>query len=363
MPTVDESLRLKAGNIISRQVRHMTELVDDLLDVSRVTRGLVKLETETLELNEVLRSAVEQARPHIEARNHALAVEAPARQVVVAGDRTRLVQVLVNLLNNAAKYTPSGGRIVLRLEAGPEQARMTVIDNGSGIDARLLPHVFDLFTQAERTPDRSQGGLGIGLALVKTIVQMHGGQVEAHSDGPNLGSSVSVLLPLAAGACGAGGPAAAEGRRAQPAARLPVAPCVLTIVDDNVDAAQSLAVLLREQGHTVHVFDGALRTLASSETAGTHAFILDIGLPDMTGYELARRLRRDHPQASFIALTGYGQARDRDLSKQAGFDHHLVKPVEFRALADILARLPQCRPAGAAAPPAVAQEPDIAGVS
>ncbi|RZA34380.1 MAG: GAF domain-containing protein [Lysobacteraceae bacterium] len=358
MPTVDENLRLKASSIISRQVRHMTELVDDLLDVSRVTRGLVKLDTETLELNAVLRSAVEQARPHIEAKNHVLKVEAPARKVEVAGDRTRLVQVLVNLLNNAAKYTPAGGRIILRLEAGPEQARLTVIDNGAGMDAKLLPHVFDLFTQAERTPDRSQGGLGIGLALVKTIVQMHGGQVEAHSDGPNLGASVSVLLPLAT-------ETAVTNDSSAPAPLLPkasagpVAPCTLTIVDDNVDAAQSLAVLLREQGHTVHVFDGAMRTLASSEIADTHAFILDIGLPDMTGYELARRLRRGHPDASFIALTGYGQARDRDLSKQAGFDHHLVKPVEFRALADILARLPQCRPATNTA----AKEADIAGVS
>ena len=359
MPSADENLRLKASSIISRQVRHMTELVDDLLDVSRVTRGLVKLETETLELNAVLRSAVEQARPHIEARNHALAVEAPARPVAVVGDRTRLVQVLVNLLNNAAKYTPPGGRILLRLEAGPEQARLTVIDNGTGIDAKLLPHVFDLFTQAERTPDRSQGGLGIGLALVKTIVQMHGGQVEAHSDGPNLGSSVSVLLPLASEVAGAAAPVPLR-----PNASIgPVAPCMLTIVDDNVDAAQSLAVLLREQGHTVHVFDGAMRTLASSEIADTHAFILDIGLPDMTGYELARRLRRDHPTASFIALTGYGQARDRDLSKQAGFDHHLVKPVEFRALADILAQLPQCRPEANALPDDVAQQADIADVS
>ena len=329
MPSVDENLRLKASSIISRQVRHMTELVDDLLDVSRVTRGLVKLETETLELSGVLRAAVEQARPHIEERKHTLTVEAPMRQVVVAGDRTRLVQVLVNLLNNAAKYTPQGGKIILRLEAGPEQARMTVIDNGAGMDAKLLPHVFDLFTQAERTPDRSQGGLGIGLALVKTIVQMHGGQVEAHSDGPNLGSSVSVLLPLTQG----------------------------------TEAAVAPAPLLREQGHTVHVFDGAMRTLASTDIADTHAFILDIGLPDMTGYELARRLRRDHPTAGFIALTGYGQARDRDLSKQAGFEHHLVKPVEFRALADILARLPQCQPPVDRAQTGVAQEPDIAGVS
>ena len=354
MPTLDENLRLKAGNIISRQVRHMTELVDDLLDVSRVTRGLVKLDTEPLELDAVLRAAVEQARPHIEAREHLLSVEAPSRPVVVAGDRTRLVQVLVNLLNNAAKYTPPKGSIMLRLEAGPEQARMTVIDNGAGMDAKLLPHVFDLFTQAERTPDRSQGGLGIGLALVKSIVQMHGGQVEAHSDGLNLGTSVSVLLPLV-DAAGVPGPAHRH------AAARTVAPCRLTIVDDNVDAAQSLAVLLRAQGHGVNVFEDGARTLASSEIARSHAFILDIGLPDMTGYELARRLRREHPQAMFIALTGYGQERDRDLSKAAGFDYHLVKPVEFRALADILAQLPQC---AASAPEAnrFDAEPDIAPV-
>ncbi|WP_288379593.1 GAF domain-containing protein [uncultured Massilia sp.] len=338
MPTVDEKLRLKAGSVIARQVRHMTELVDDLLDVSRVTRGLVKLENETLELSAVLRAAVEQARPHIEAREHVLSVEAPPQEVVVVGDRTRLVQVLVNLLNNAAKYTPPRGRIVLRLEAGLESARMTVIDNGAGMDAKLLPHVFDLFTQAERTPDRSQGGLGIGLALVKTIVQMHGGQVEAHSDGPNLGASVSVLLPLAGlDAASPQAPARLQSRRRN------AAPCVLTIVDDNADAAQSLAVLLREQGHTVNVFEDGVRTLASNDIGSTQAFILDIGLPDMTGYELARRLRREHREATFIALTGYGQARDRDLSKQAGFDHHLVKPVELRALADILAQL-DCTP-------------------
>ena len=353
MPAADENLRLKATSIISRQVRHMTELIDDLLDVSRVTRGLVKLEAETLELNAVLRSAVEQARPHIEAREHALTVDAPAQPVLVVGDRTRLVQVLVNLLNNAAKYTPPKGRITLRLEAGLESARLTVIDNGAGMDAKLLPHVFDLFTQAERTPDRSQGGLGIGLALVKTIVQMHGGQVEAHSDGPNLGASVSVLLPLA------GSDAASPHAPArQRAGARNVNPCVLTIVDDNADAAQSLAVLLRAQGHTVNVFEDGVRTLASSDIAHTQAFILDIGLPDMTGYELARRLRREHPKATFIALTGYGQARDRDLSKQAGFDHHLVKPVEFRALADILAAL-ECAPADAP----LKQQPDIAGVS
>ncbi len=338
MPGVDEKLRDKATNIISRQVRHMTELVDDLLDVSRVTRGLVKLELESLDLNAVVRAAVEQARPHIEAKAHVLSVETPPKPVAVAGDRTRLVQVLVNLLNNAAKYTPAGGSIQLRLEAGLEEARVTVMDNGSGIDPQLLPHVFDLFTQGERAPDRSQGGLGIGLALVKSIVQMHAGQVEAHSDGPNAGASVSVLLPLA-DAAQLQGPGRIRHAPGSGVAR------VLTIVDDNADAVQSLAVLLRAQGHTVTVFEDAVRTLASTELAGTEAFILDIGLPDITGYELARRLRRDHPSATFIALTGYGQARDRDLSKQAGFDHHLVKPVEMRALSDILAQLPVRGPA------------------
>jgi len=330
LPEVNEGLRLKASNIISRQVRHMTELVDDLLDVSRVTRGLVKLENEILDLNKVAMAAVEQARPHIEERQHALTVELPDEPVPVEGDRTRLIQVLVNLLNNSAKYTPPGGCIVLAVTAGDTTAEVSVCDNGTGIDAQLLPHVFDLFTQADRAPDRSQGGLGIGLALVKSIVRMHNGQVAAHSDGPQQGTSMTVALPLAHAEVGQivrSGEGSGEAR-----------PLTVTVVDDNGDAGQSLAVLLRAHGHAVHVHEDAADTLDRADPA-TEVFILDIGLPDMTGYELARRLRRDarHAHAVYVALTGYGQPRDRELSKQAGFDHHLVKPVEIGKLAQILA--------------------------
>ena len=334
LPEVSEGLRLKASNIISRQVRHMTELVDDLLDVSRVTRGLVKLENEILDLNKVAIAAVEQARPHIEERRHTLGVDLPPRPVPVEGDRTRLIQVLVNLLNNSAKYTPPGGRIGLTVTVKPDggvgAATVAVRDNGSGIDAGLLPHVFDLFTQADRTPDRSQGGLGIGLALVKSIVRMHNGQVAAYSDGPQQGTTMTVTLPLADAEVGQvirAGEGSGETR-----------PLVVTIVDDNLDAGHSLAVLLRAHGHTVHVHEDAVSTLDGADAA-TEVFILDIGLPDMTGYELARRLRRKpaHDKAVFVALTGYGQQRDRELSQQAGFDYHLVKPVEIGKLTQILA--------------------------
>jgi signal transduction histidine kinase/CheY-like chemotaxis protein len=336
LPEVNEGLRLKASSIISRQVRHMTELVDDLLDVSRVTRGLVKLENEVLDLNKVAMAAVEQARPHIEERRHSLVVDLPPEQVPVEGDRTRLIQVLVNLLNNSAKYTPVGGRIVLSVGVtgcGPgATAAVSVRDNGSGIDAQLLPHIFDLFTQADRAPDRSQGGLGIGLALVKSIVGMHKGSVAAHSDGAQQGTTMTVTLPRAqaeAGETPRAGGIAGETRS-----------LLVTIVDDNADAGQSLAVLLRAHGHTVQVFEDASTTLRAPEVEGTEVFILDIGLPDMTGYELARRLRRQpaHLSAVFVALTGYGQERDRELSSQAGFDHHLVKPADIAKLAEILAR-------------------------
>jgi len=332
LPEANEGLRLKASNIISRQVRHMKELVDDLLDVSRVTRGLVKLENEVLDLNKVAMAAVEQARPHIEERGHALTVDLPPEQVPVEGDRTRLIQVLVNLLNNSAKYTPAGGRITLAVTGTGTSAEVSVRDNGSGIDAQLLPHIFDLFTQADRAPDRSQGGLGIGLALVKSIVRMHNGAVAASSDGPQRGTTMTVTLPLAqaqAGETPRAGGIAGETR-----------PLAVTIVDDNLDAGHSLAVLLRAHGHHVQVYEDASATLRAPEVEGTEVFILDIGLPDMTGYELARRLRRrpGHAGAVFVALTGYGQERDRELSRQAGFDHHLVKPVDIAKLAQILAQ-------------------------
>jgi CheY-like chemotaxis protein/anti-sigma regulatory factor (Ser/Thr protein kinase) len=256
--------------------------------------------------------------------------------VPVEGDRTRLIQVLVNLLNNSAKYTPAGGRITLSVTSDGLSSEVRVCDNGSGIDAQLLPHVFDLFTQADRAPDRSQGGLGIGLALVKSIVRMHDGRVSAHSGGAQQGTTMTVTLPLA--------PAQAQaGEIARPAGIAGESrPLTITIVDDNLDAGQSLAVLLRAHGHDVQVYEDASTTLRAPEVEGTEVFILDIGLPDMTGYELARRLRRkpEHARAVFVALTGYGQQRDRELSKQAGFDYHLVKPLKAEELLALLAQAP-----------------------
>jgi PAS domain S-box-containing protein len=326
----DEKRVRHASEIISRQVRHMTELVDDLLDVSRVTRGLIHLERQALDLKSVVASAIEQARPLIEARRHKLSLCMDGAHVHVHGDRTRLIQVVVNLLANAAKYTPPGGEIALAVEVGADHAEVAVSDNGCGIDAALLPHVFELFTQAERTPDRSQGGLGIGLALVKSIVQLHGGLVQAHSAGRERGSRFAFTLPL----CAAAEPAREEELAAMRAA----APKRILLVDDNADAAQSLAALLEAEGHQVAMRDTAAGALQAALAEPPQVCILDIGLPDMIGYELAGRLRAQPALAGavFIALTGYGQPGDRALSQQAGFDHHLVKPVDLRRLAALL---------------------------
>jgi signal transduction histidine kinase len=322
----------RTSELIERQVRHMSELVDDLLDVSRVTRGLIEIERSLVDLQGVVQHALEQARPLLEARQHTVTVETPPGTVVVLGDRTRLVQVLVNLLTNAAKYTPPRGTIVLRLARTATHATMSVEDNGAGIEPALLPNVFDLFTQGERTPDRSQGGLGIGLALVKAIVGLHEGRAWAESQGKGRGSRFAIELPLA--------PAAQE-QAAAPGpgdgAAVPVLRILVT--DDNVDAAESLALLLQFEGHDVRVCYSGAQALAAVERFTPQACILDVGLPDMTGLELARRLR-EHPElqhALFIALTGYGQPHDRAASAAAGFDHHLVKPVEPVALNALLA--------------------------
>ena len=321
----------KAGDIILRQVRHMTDLVDDLLDVSRVTRGLVQIERHPLDLKDVLHSAVEQARPLMEARGHQLTVTESAAPAHVLGDRTRLVQVVVNLLNNAAKYTAPGGRITLTLTQDAGEACIMVVDNGTGIDAALLPYVFDLFIQAERTPDRAQGGLGLGLALVKRITALHDGSVHADSEGLGQGSSFMILLPLLADASDV--PVAP----ATPSA--PAGAARVMIVDDHPDGVQALAALLTAQGHAVTMAPDGARALELATGQAIDVFILDIGLPDMDGHALARHLRAspEGRDALLIALTGYGQAQDRMLSQAAGFDHHFVKPADSAALAEVLA--------------------------
>jgi CheY-like chemotaxis protein len=331
------------ADVIARQVGHMTALVNDLLDVSRVTRGMVQFERAPVDIGGVIASAAEQVHPLVESRQHTLMLEPAAMPLgaplAVQGDRARLIQVVANLLANAAKYTPPGGRIVLDVQAHADTVRIRVSDNGSGIDTALLPHVFELFTQGARTPDRAQGGLGLGLALARTIVLAHGGTIRAESAGPGCGSVFTVELPLAE-RLGAAIPAADLG--AEPAGSVPAERRLLRVllVDDNQDAASTLASLLEAAGHHVAAMHDPASVLRDAARLAPDVFILDIGLPGMDGYALARRLRQMAAGAGalFVALTGYGQAGDRALSRQAGFDHHLVKPVDPAQLLELLER-------------------------
>jgi PAS domain S-box-containing protein len=327
-----------ASDIIVRQASHMTDLVNDLLDVSRVTRGLVTLEKEDLDLNAVVAAAVEQVRPLIDARRHALTLALSGAPVHVTGDRTRLVQVISNILNNAAKYTSPGGRLELAVVAEDDKVLVRVRDNGVGIAPEMLPYIFDLFTQAERTPDRSQGGLGIGLALVKSLVALHGGTVHADSRGLGQGSEFSICLPRMATAARPD----AAGSDAAPAGHAPAGDALrVMVVDDNADAAQMLAALLEVQGHAVSVEYDGHGALARARDERPDVMLLDIGLPDMDGYELARRLRAqpESEGATLVALTGYGQQQDRNEASRAGFDHYLVKPADLNAVNDVLVQV------------------------
>jgi len=328
-----------ASEIIVRQASHMTDLVNDLLDVSRVTRGLVTLEKEELDLNVIVSAAVEQVRPLIDARRHSLTLQLSGRSAHVIGDRTRLVQVISNILNNAAKYTAPGGRITLSVTVDEQCVHVAVRDNGVGIAPDILPYIFDLFTQAERTPDRSQGGLGIGLALVKSLVTLHGGTVHATSDGMGQGSEFCICLPRQA-APGEASDAEVLGGGVQAPDGLRV-----MVVDDNVDAAQMLAALLEVQGHAVCVEYDARGALERARLERPDVLLLDIGLPDMDGYELARRLRGqpESAGATLVALTGYGQSQDRQEAEQAGFDHYLVKPADMDQVNDVLAGAARAR--------------------
>jgi len=329
---MDPSGIQNASAIIARQAAHLTALVDDLLDMSRVTRGLITIDRQELDVNTIVTNAVEQVRSLVDARRHCLTLQLSGEPVHVMGDRTRLVQVFSNILNNAAKYTLPGGAIVLRVGIAGTQVEVSIRDNGTGIAPAILPYVFDLFTQADRTLARSQGGLGIGLSLVKNLVVLHGGTVEARSDGPDQGSELIVRLPRLLEA----EPKTAfldrgHGERMHNALRI-------LMVDDNPDAAQSLSLLLAVGGHQVAVEYDGKSALSRLHHERPDVLILDIGLPDMDGYDLARRVRAlprmDH--AVLIALTGYGQSQDRDAAKAAGFDHHLVKPVNLETLALIL---------------------------
>ncbi len=332
-----------AGAVIDRQTRHLARLVDDLLDVSRIVRGQIVLHREEIDLAEIVRHGVETSGPLIQSRNHRLHVQLPPVPLRLHGDLTRLAQVLANLLNNAAKYTDEGGQIWLdgSLEAG--QAVLRVRDTGAGIAPSLLPRVFELFAQAERTLDRSQGGLGIGLTLVKLLVEMHGGSVEARSSGLGQGAEFIVRLPLvdessiisdtAMSARSAG-----ESLHTEYAQERPAGTMRILVVDDNVDAADSTALLLSLEGYETHSVHSARAALDAAASIRPHVVLLDIGLPEMDGYDVARRLRAlaNATPTVIIALTGYGQPADRARASQAGFDDFLVKPVEPAVLNELL---------------------------
>jgi PAS domain S-box-containing protein len=340
---VDENvIQHQARTILERQIAQLTRLVGDLLEVSRVATGQLRLHLESIDLRGVVVVAVEATRAAVDRRGHELTVALPPQPVWLQADPARLEQVIVNLLDNAGKYTEPGGHIWLSLENEGGAAMLRVRDSGVGIAANVLPHVFDLFTQADRSLDRSAGGLGIGLSLVRALVELHHGSVEASSAGPGQGSAFVVRLPLSEPGRQAGSLPTAESKAT--ALGLPV-----LVVDDDVDAADSLALLLRISGYAAYVAYSGPTALQAAVEHRPAAVILDLSLPEMDGYELGRRLRQ-HPQLAavrLIALTGHGQQEDLDRSRAEGFAAHLVKPAELRELLDLLEPV-----AGAAAAPA-----------
>jgi PAS domain S-box-containing protein len=333
-----------ARNIIDRQVDQLTHLTDDLLDVSRITRGRVSLSLQPVEIDAVLARAVEAARPLIEERKQNLTISQPGNRLRVNGDPTRLAQVISNLLNNASKFTPESGRlgVGVEVEAGaPSWVRITVSDEGAGIDPAALPDMFNLFVQADSTPGRAQGGLGIGLTLVRSFVEMHGGSVTGASEGLGQGSRFTVRLPLMADAAareaGAGDP--------QHAAAASVPPRRILVVEDSRDVAESLSALLEDDGHQVRVAGTGAEALEVASAFQPEVMLVDIGLPDMSGHELALKLR-DLPavrDAVLVAVTGYGQEGERQRSRAAGFDHHWIKPLTFENLSELLTSLDSVR--------------------
>ncbi len=324
-----------ATEVIARQVEHMKGLIDDLLDVARVTRGLVVLERKPHDLRRVLAEALEQCEPLVRQRGHRLVLDQPAQPAMVAGDHKRLVQVACNLLNNACKYTPERGEIRVSLQLAPETVTLEVADNGIGMAPELVGRVFEMFAQAERTSDRAQGGLGLGLALVDKLVAFHGGKVSAASDGAGQGSRFTVSLPRYQGEAGQSPSAAPWPDTAAAKASLRV-----MVVDDNTDAADMLEALLEAHGYEVAVEYSGQRALQRAPAFAPQVCLLDIGLPDMDGNVLAQRLR-DLPETRgtlLLAVTGYGQRHDSQAALAAGFDEHWVKPVDIDKL---LARLSQ----------------------
>ncbi|CAB3696018.1 Sensor histidine kinase RcsC [Paraburkholderia sediminicola] len=341
MRNVLEILRLKefadpqlswSRDVFDRQLQHMTHLVDDLLEVSRITQGKLELRKQRLELARAMQSAMEAAQPTVQASAHHLSMTLPREPLYLDADPTRLSQMILNLLNNAAKYTPPGGSISLAAEREGDEAVIVVRDSGIGIPREHLDSVFEMFSQLAPALDRSQGGLGIGLALVRGLAELHGGTVAAFSSGPGSGSEFVIRLPLSK--------ATPQQSENAPAEMPRTAGLRVVIVDDNADAADSLAMVLELEGHEVRTAGDGIAGLELIGEFAPQAVILDIGLPRLNGYELARRIRHEHHDAGIllIAVTGWGQQQDKQTAEEAGFDHHFTKPVDPRELQRVLSR-------------------------
>jgi signal transduction histidine kinase len=326
----------KIREVMDRQLVHLVRLIDDLLDVSRAGQGKIELRKESIQAADVVRSALESSQPLIDSARHSLTVDVPLESIWLDADLTRLAQVVGNLLNNAAKYTPEGGRIGLSLRTDGDDAVIAVSDNGLGIPAEMQSKVFQLFTQVETHTDRAKGGLGIGLALVKQLVALHDGSVIAESAGTGHGSVFTVRIPLA--------PYQTEPQpqtEQSPAQSAPAQPLKVLVIDDNVAVAQTVGWMLEQIGHQYHLVHDGRQALQAAREFRPDAILLDIGLPVMDGYAVCRAFRQDDllKEALIIAQTGWGQLRDKTLASEAGFDHHLVKPVAYGDLEGILAKL------------------------
>jgi two-component system, sensor histidine kinase len=338
-PSADPGQAKRAHGMLDRQLKQMIRLVDDLLDVSRITSGKLAVRKQPVELAAVVQSAVDTARPLLDERRHVLAVHLPSQPVYLQADAVRLSQVFSNLLNNAAKYSEPGGTVSLSAAVSGGTVRVRVDDAGIGISAEMLPTIFDMFTQGDGSIERSPTGLGVGLALAKRLIELHGGSIDARSDGVGKGSSFVVTLPVMAAL------AAERGGAAAPVEVLAKRPRRILLVDDNVDFATSLALLLQSGGHDVRVAHDAEQALEVARDLKPEVGFLDLGLPKVSGYDLARALRAQPESAGcvLVAVSGWGQARDRLRSQEAGFSLHLVKPVEFQSIEAVLSTLVKAR--------------------
>lgn len=316
---------------LERQIQQMTHLVDDLMEISRITQGRVELRKQALDLLEIVQNSVEVVRPAIDEAGHRLSIELPEESIIIDADATRVTQIITNLLTNAAKYTPAGGQVSVQVERQEHEVVLAVRDTGIGIPPQELNNVFQMFSQLTPALERSKGGLGIGLALVRGLVELHGGSISAESAGRGQGSKFVVRLPLSQHN-------AAQQDSAQPPLNTARKSRNILIVDDNVDAAESLALTLSMLGDYTHTAHSGLDGLAKAEAFLPEVILLDIGLPDLNGYQVARRLRETSwgKDIFLIAVTGWGQEKDKHLAQQAGFDKHMTKPVDFRELDALL---------------------------